>query len=101
MAVLKQKDVVGEYNMNFICSKAAQYEALTDMSIVYFDREDYEKIIFLRKRNKFQENHDFFTQNFPTFSKLHENKIKKLCSNTKEKCFSKNEHVVLSGCKAD
>lgn len=44
MTTLKAKEVIGEWNFNFIYSKAAEYEAITDMQVILFDREDYEKV---------------------------------------------------------
>lgn len=86
--------------MNFLYSKAAQYEAITELTIIKFDREDYEKVIFQVKQDKFQENHEYFNQ-FSVFRRLEKNLMKKLCSTTKQKVFKKNENVTLYGCQAD
>jgi len=100
MTTYSTKEVIGEWNMHFLYSKKAQYEAITDMKIIYFNREEYEKVIFQVKQDKYQENYDYF-QNLPTFRKLEKHLMKKLCQTTKEKVFTKNEHVTLNGCLAD
>lgn len=45
MATYSTKEVIGEWNLNFLYSKAAQYEALTDLKVLYFDRFEYEKVM--------------------------------------------------------
>lgn len=100
MSELKSKEVIGEYNMNFICSKAAEYEVTESLRVLWFEREEYERIIFQMKQTKYTDNKNYF-MSFPIFSKLNNNKMKKLWANTKEKIFAKNEKVTLSGCKVD
>ena len=40
MVVLESQAVVGEYNLSFFASKAAQYEALTDIKVLEFPKEE-------------------------------------------------------------
>lgn len=96
MASFGSQEVVGEWNMHFLYSKAAQYEAITDMHIIYFSREEYEKVIFQVKQDSFRENREYF-QNFPIFKTIAPNLLKMLCSTTKQRTFNKNEHVTLNG----
>jgi hypothetical protein len=100
MSSFKSQEVVGEWNMNFLSSKAAQYEADTDMHIIYFSREEYEKVIFLVKQDIFESNGKYF-EKFPIFKALAPNLMKTLCQSTKQKDFNKNEHIALNGCQAD
>lgn len=60
MTTFSTQEVVGEWNFNFLHSKAAQYEALTDMEIIYFDKVDYEKVMWESKTKKYQSNFEFF-----------------------------------------
>jgi predicted Zn-dependent protease len=100
MSSFTTQEVVGEWNMNFLSSKAAQYEADTDMHIIYFSREEYEKVVFLVKQDIYESNGKYF-ERFPTFKALAPNLMKMLCLNTKQRAFNKNEHVALNGCQAD
>ncbi|CAI2360995.1 unnamed protein product [Moneuplotes crassus] len=108
MTTFSTKEVVGEWNFNFLHSKAAQYEALTDMEIIYFDKVDYEKVMCESKTKKYQSNFEFFKK-FRKFRSLNEHGMKKLCAIAKEKKFTcsnnfgrnKDEFVTLNGCKAD
>lgn len=76
--MLQSQDVVGEYNLNFIYSKAGQYEAITDLRVIEFPREEYEKITFQFKNKIYNENQEYFTHNFDVFRNLNANKMKKL-----------------------
>ncbi|CAI2360993.1 unnamed protein product [Moneuplotes crassus] len=107
MTTYSTQEVVGEWNYNFLYSKAAQYEAITDIDILYFNKIDYEKVMCESKTKKYQSNFEFFNK-FRQFRKLDEHKMKKLCSSAKEKKMNQNikghnkeEFVTLSGCKAD
>ena len=100
MTELKSREVVGEYNMSFIWSKASEYEVTESLRVLWFDREEYERIMFQMKRNKYNENNQYF-KSFPPFNRLNNNKMKKLCANTKEKIYAKNEKVTLNGWKVD
>mmetsp|Transcript_17142 Transcript_17142/g.15119 ORF Transcript_17142/g.15119 Transcript_17142/m.15119 type:complete len:81 (-) Transcript_17142:747-989(-) len=55
MSTFSTQEVVGEWNLNFLYSKAAQYEALTDIKIIYFERIDYEKVMVEAKTKYFNE----------------------------------------------
>lgn len=76
LSILKKQDLVGEYNLNFIFSKAAQYEAITNMKVLEFPKEKYEEIIFQVKNKMFHDNHEYFTKHFEVFKRLNMNKIK-------------------------
>lgn len=45
MTTCSTQEVIGEWNFNFLYSKAAQYEAITDIEVLYFDKIDYEKVM--------------------------------------------------------
>jgi hypothetical protein len=47
------------------------------MEVILFNREEYEKIIFQVKQDKFVDNHQYFL-NFPMFTRLEKNLMKKL-----------------------
>lgn len=67
MTILKTQDLIGEYNLNFISSRAAQYKAITNVKVIEFPKEKYEEIIFQMKNKIFHDNHEYFTNNFEVF----------------------------------
>lgn len=116
MTTFTTQEVVGEWTYNFLYSKAAQYEALTDMEIVYFSKFEYEKVMWESKTNTYQNNFKFFSQ-FKQFRGINEHLMKRLWAIAKTKKFSnwdsrsvsqfcelqtpREEFVTLNGCNAD
>lgn len=90
MTTCSTKEVVGEWNFNFLQSKAAQYEALTDIEIVYFDRVEYEKVMWEANTNKYKSNFEYYQQ-FKQFKNLNEHIMKRLWAITKQKKFWNKE----------
>ena len=43
LSILKSKDLVGEYDLNFIAPKSSEYEALTNIIAIKITKEDYER----------------------------------------------------------
>lgn len=101
LTTLKSTDVVGEYTLNFIASKAAEYVALTDMHVIKFQKDEYERAMNDTKLEYLGRAHQFVLELFSDSFKGKPEDLKRLAKNLKFKTFQKEEFVALEGCVPD
>jgi CRP-like cAMP-binding protein len=99
--ILKSKDLVGAYELNFIAPKSAQYEALTDVEVIKFPKFEYERIMLASESELRKTKLEYLQNNFYLFANIKEDRVFRLAKKTKMKIFQKDEVVVPRGTKPD
>jgi hypothetical protein len=94
---LKSKEIIGDFELNFISSRSAQYEALSKVTIMKFPKSDYERVTIVREIEHRTEKLEYLTKNYEIFANMDQEKMYRLSKNIKTKNLKKNEAVVLKG----
>lgn len=98
--VLDSKDIIGDYERNFIASRAAQYEALTHVKVLKFPKEGYERVTFDKETQQRSEKIKFL-RCLPFFKTLSAEHLYRLSKKVKSLKLKYNEALVLKGMKPD
>jgi len=76
--VLRSKDIIGDYELNFIASKSSQYEVLTKTTIIKFPKNDYERVVYNREVESRKEKISYLKENYNFFSTMKEDQLYRL-----------------------
>ena len=95
LRVLQSKEIIGDYELNFIASKAAQYEMLTNVTILKFRKDDYERVTFNREVKMREDKIKYLKKNFNFFSKMEEDQLFRLSKKIKQRNVQYNEPLIL------
>ncbi|CAI2362196.1 unnamed protein product [Moneuplotes crassus] len=99
--VLKSKDVVGDYELNFVTTRTSQYEVLTKVKLLKFPKDEYERVTFERENKLRQQKIHYLKTHFPFFKEMEEEKLHRLSKKVKQKKMKYNDVLILKGTAPD
>lgn len=86
---LQSKEIIGDFELNFIASRAAQYETLGRVTIMKFPKMDYERVTYKREVRQRSDKIEYLYDNYDIFANMQIDKIYRLSKFIKQRTFKK------------